>query len=98
MNRLHPQMTSYKTSIALCLLCPTAAQVQLPVCKLIATGGATVPQIVKVATIEVENLSNVPSDYKARIVLEEGVSQAESDHLFRSRSRSWKSPKISKLN
>jgi hypothetical protein len=48
----------------------------------------TVPQIGKVATIEVENLSNVPSDYKARIVLEEGVSRAESDNLFRSRSRS----------
>jgi L-asparaginase len=87
MNRLHPQMTSYKTFlIALCLLLPTAAQAQLPVCKLIATGGtiamkidpvkkapvpaisgedlvATVPQIGKVATIEVENLSNVPSDY-----------------------------------
>jgi L-asparaginase len=86
MNRLHPQMTSYKTLIALCLLFPIAAQAQLPVCKLIATGGtiamkidpvkkapvpaisgedliATVPQIGKVATIEVENLSNVPSDY-----------------------------------
>src|SRR4030095_922958 len=87
MNRLHPQMTSYKTFlIALCLLLPTAAQAQLPVGKLIATGGtiamkidpvkkapvpaisgedlvATVPQIGKVATIEVENLSNVPSDY-----------------------------------
>jgi L-asparaginase len=68
------------------VLFPIAAQAQLPVCKLIATGGtiamkidpvkqapvpaisgedliATVPQIGKVATIEVENLSNVPSDY-----------------------------------
>ena len=86
MNRLHPQMTSYKTLMALCLLLPTAAQAQVPVCKLIATGGtiamkidpvkkapvpaisgedliATVPQIGKVATIEVANVSNVPSDY-----------------------------------
>jgi L-asparaginase len=86
MNRLHSQMTSYKVLIVLCLLFPSAVQAQLPVCKLIATGGtiamkidpvkkapapaisgedliATVPQIGKVATIEVENLSNVPSDY-----------------------------------
>src|SRR5919108_2823929 len=86
MNRLHPQMTSYKTLMALCLLLPTAAQAQVPVCKLIATGGtiamkidpvkkapvpaisgedivATVPEIAKVAHIEVKNLSNVPSDY-----------------------------------
>ena len=63
-----------------------AAAVQLPVCKLIATGGtiammidpvkkapvpaisgedllATVPEIAKVARIEVQNLANVPSAY-----------------------------------
>jgi len=68
------------------LLSPCAAQPQLPVCKMIATGGtiamkidpekkapvpaisgedlvATVPEIAKVAKIEVQNLSNVPSDY-----------------------------------
>jgi L-asparaginase len=62
------------------------AQAQLPVVKLIATGGtiamkidpvkkalvpaisgedliAPVPEIAKVAKIEVQNLSNVPSDY-----------------------------------
>jgi hypothetical protein len=39
------QMTSDKTLIALCLLCPTAAQAQLPVCKLIATGGTIAMKI-----------------------------------------------------
>lgn len=68
------------------LLGSPAAHAELPVCKLIATGGtiamkidpvkkapvpaisgedliATVPEIAKVARVEVENLSNVPSDY-----------------------------------
>lgn len=68
------------------LLLPVAAQAELPVCKLIATGGtiamkidpvkkapvpaisgedliSTVPEIAKVAQMEVQNLSNVPSDY-----------------------------------
>ena len=68
------------------LLGSAAAHAELPVCKLIATGGtiamkidpvkkapvpaisgedliATVPEIAKVARVEVENLSNVPSDY-----------------------------------
>ncbi len=65
---------------------PTPGQPQLPVVRLIATGGtiamkidpekkapvpaisgedliATVPEIAKVARVEVQNLSNVPSDY-----------------------------------
>ena len=68
------------------LLIPNVVQAELPVVKLIATGGtiamkidplkkapvpaisgedliATVPEIAKVAKIEVLNLSNVPSDY-----------------------------------
>ena len=68
------------------ILFPKGAQAELPVVKLIATGGtiamkidpvkkapvpaisgedliATVPEIAKVARIEVHNLSNVPSDY-----------------------------------
>jgi L-asparaginase len=72
-------------SIAL-LLYPLSVQAELPVVKLIATGGtiamkidpvskapvpaitgedlvATVPEIAKVARIEVQNLSNVPSGY-----------------------------------
>ena len=75
----------------LALACAAAARAQtepqqLPVVRLIATGGtiamkidpvkkapvpaisgedllATVPEIAKVARVEVENLSNVPSDY-----------------------------------
>ena len=68
------------------LLFPVAGNAQLPVVKLIATGGtiamkidpvknapvpaisgedliATVPEIAAVADIEVQNLSNIPSDY-----------------------------------
>ena len=72
--------------VTVILLGSAAAHAELPVCKLIATGGtiamkidpvkkapvpaisgedliATVPEIAKVARVEVENLSNVPSDY-----------------------------------
>jgi L-asparaginase len=68
------------------LFIPPTASAQLPLCKMIATGGtiamkidpekkapvpaisgedliATVPEIAKVAKIDVQNLSNVPSDY-----------------------------------
>ena len=41
------QMTSNKTLIALCLLCPTGAQAQLPVCELIATGAQLCRRLAK---------------------------------------------------
>jgi L-asparaginase len=76
----------FKMLIVCLILTPTLAMAELPVVKLIATGGtiamkidpvkkapvpaisgedliSTVPEIASVAKIEVENLSNIPSDY-----------------------------------
>jgi L-asparaginase len=84
------------------ILFPKGVQAELPVVKLIATGGtiamkidpvkkapvpaisgedliATVPEIAKVARIEVQNLSNVPSDYmdpERWIALQKAVVEA----------------------
>lgn len=78
----------FKMLIVCFILTPTLALAELPVVKLIATGGtiamkidpvkkapvpaisgedliSTVPEIAKLAKIEVENLSNIPSDYMA---------------------------------
>lgn len=74
------------TAFIALLILATVVQAELPIVKLIATGGtiamkidpvkkapvpaisgedliATVPEIAKVARVEVQNLSNVPSDY-----------------------------------
>ncbi|MDF1581207.1 MAG: asparaginase [Desulfuromonadales bacterium] len=76
----------YKIFLICLILTPTLAMAELPVVKLIATGGtiamkidpvknapvpaisgddliSTVPEIASLAKIEVENLSNIPSDY-----------------------------------
>jgi L-asparaginase len=91
-------------TVAFCalLLGAGAAQAELPVCKMVATGGtiamkidpekkapvpaisgedlvSTVPEIAKVAKIEVQNLSNVPSDYmdaERWIGLQKAVTEA----------------------
>lgn len=78
----------FKMLIVCFILTPTLALAELPVVKLIATGGtiamkidpvkkapvpaisgedliSTVPEIASLAKIEVENLSNIPSDYMA---------------------------------
>lgn len=78
----------FKMLIVCFILTPTLALAELPVVKLIATGGtiamkidpvkkapvpaisgedliSTVPEIANLAKIEVENLSNIPSDYMA---------------------------------
>lgn len=78
----------FKLLIVCFILTPTLAMAELPVVKLIATGGtiamkidpvkkapvpaisgedliSTVPEIANLAKIEVENLSNIPSDYMA---------------------------------
>ncbi|MBV5340851.1 MAG: asparaginase [Deltaproteobacteria bacterium] len=78
----------FKMLIVCFILTPALAMAELPVVKLIATGGtiamkidpvkkapvpaisgedliSTVPEIASVAKIEVENLSNIPSDYMA---------------------------------
>ncbi|MCD6582319.1 MAG: asparaginase [Desulfuromusa sp.] len=76
----------FKMLLVFLILTPTLVMAELPVVKLIATGGtiamkidpvkkapvpaisgedliATVPEIASLAKIEVENLSNIPSDY-----------------------------------
>lgn len=78
----------FKMLIVCFILTPTLALAELPVVRLIATGGtiamkidpvkkapvpaisgedliSTVPEIANLAKIEVENLSNIPSDYMA---------------------------------
>lgn len=78
----------FKMLIVCFILTPTLALAELPVVRLIATGGtiamkidpvkkapvpaisgedliSTVPEIASLAKIEVENLSNIPSDYMA---------------------------------
>lgn len=103
MNSHYRQMKLWMGVACIALiLFPKGVQAELPVVKLIATGGtiamkidpvkkapvpaisgedliATVPEIAKVARIEVQNLSNVPSDYmdpERWIALQKAVVEA----------------------